>query len=250
MRNDSYSLRAFARDLELSPSRLSEVLSGTQGLSEKSADKIATSLKLKPVERRFWKDLILVQSSRNAKVRELARSRVEELRKTESLRKLKEDQFRVISDWYHGAILELTQVRGFRSDVKWIAEKLGIASSHVEGALNRLKQLGLLHENADGKWTANLEGYTAFSDVPSAAIRKFHRQILTMNLESLLEDPMPDRDAVSMIVAIPKSLLPEFRQAMKAFATEFWRKTEGLEKDELYSFSVQLCPVRNRRRKS
>jgi len=246
-RNDAYSARAFARDLGLSPSRLSEVLSGSHGVSESTADRIATRLKLKPTIAKFWKDLILASSSRNQKVRELAEKRVVEFRKVAGVRRLEEDQFRVISDWYHGAILELTQVRGFQSDVKWIADKLGIAVVQVEGALYRLKQLGLLRTEANGRLVACLEAFNAFSEMPSGAIRKFHRQILTMHLESLLEDPMPDREAVSMILAIPRARMPEFQQEMKAFVTQFWQKVENDEKDDLYSLSVQLCPVRNRR---
>ena len=42
--NPNYSLRAFARDLDLAPSRLSEVLNGKQGLSTQAAEKIAKTL--------------------------------------------------------------------------------------------------------------------------------------------------------------------------------------------------------------
>ncbi len=44
-RNPNYSLRSFARSLDISPSRLSEILSG-QRMSMKTANKIATKLKL------------------------------------------------------------------------------------------------------------------------------------------------------------------------------------------------------------
>lgn len=246
-RNESYSLRAFARDLDLSPSRLSEILSGVHGVSEKTADKIATRLKLKPMHRKFWKDLNLAQSARSEKIRNMAVARVAEMRKTESFKEMQESQFRVISDWYHAAILELTQVKGFESNTAWIAGRLGIAKAHAEQAIERLIELGLLKKNEEGQWESNLEAYSAFSDMPSTAIRKFHRQILTLHLESLIEDPMTDREHLSMIMAVPKSKLPEFRQEMKSFMTQFWQKIEDEEKDDLYSLSVQLCPVRKRR---
>lgn len=246
-RNESYSLRAFARDLDMSPSRLSEILSGVHGVSEKTADKIAVALKMKPAARKFWKDLVVSQSARSVKIRELAAKRVSEMRKAESFKGLKEEQFRVISDWYHAAILELTQVKGFKSDVAWIAERLGINRVHAEQALERLKQLGLLRQTLEGGWESNMEAYSAFSDMPSSAIRKFHRQILTLHMESLLEDPMHDREHFSMIMAVPRAKLPEFRQEMQAFMTQFWQRIEDDEKDDLYSLSVQLCPVRKRR---
>ncbi len=42
--NPRYSLRAFARDIGISPSRLSAILKGRQGLSESSASRIAAKL--------------------------------------------------------------------------------------------------------------------------------------------------------------------------------------------------------------
>ena len=43
-RNLRYSLRAFARDLQLSPAFLCQVLSAKRGLSAKSADRISNTL--------------------------------------------------------------------------------------------------------------------------------------------------------------------------------------------------------------
>ncbi len=246
-RNTSYSLRAFARDLRLSPSRLSEVLNGKEGLSEKTVDGIAGALTKKIVEKKFIKDLVLAEFSRNEKVRASAKARVEEARKAESFRRLKEDQFRVISDWYHGAILELIQVAGFQDEPQWIARRLGIAPATASAALSRLQNLGLIERNKDGGWVAKPEAYSAFSDMPSSAIRRFHLQVLSMHADSLREDPMHERLFLSMILAIPRSRIPEFQDEMNKFATQFWQKIENEPKDDLYSLSLQLCPVRNRR---
>ncbi len=247
-RNETYSLRAFARDLELSPSRLSEILSGKHGLSEKTADTIAEKLKLNPRDRQFWRDLILSESARNKKVRELATARVNDARKANSHVQIKEDQFRVISDWYHAAILELTQVKDFQSDLKWISNRLGISLDETQVAIQRLTQLKLLSADSDGKWIANPEIFSTFSDTPSIAIRRFHRQILTMHIQSLILDPMDDRLAQSMIVAIPKASMPDFHVQFQKFISQFWQNIEHLEKDDLYSMSLQLCPIRNRRK--
>lgn len=246
-RNTSYSLRAFARDLRLSPSRLSEVLNGKEGLSEKTVDVIASTLTKKSVERGYIKDLVLAEFSRNSKVRESAKIRVDEMRKAESLRRLREDQFRVISDWYHSAILELVHLPDFNEEPEWIAQRLGIPAVTASKALFRLHNLGLLSRQADGKWIAKPEAYSAFSEMPSAAIRKFHHQILNMHSDSLREDPMHDRQFLSMILSIPRSRLEEFKTEMNKFATQFWQKIENEPKDDLYSLSLQLCPVRNRR---
>src|SRR4051812_3874208 len=80
-RNSNYSLRAFARDLGVSASRLSEILNSTGGLSEKTALAVALKLKLKPSEKKYWLDLVLASSARNPKVKKLARERIDAAKK-------------------------------------------------------------------------------------------------------------------------------------------------------------------------
>ncbi|MGE0527181.1 MAG: DUF4423 domain-containing protein [Bdellovibrionales bacterium] len=250
-RNRAYSLRAYARDLKISVSSLCDILKGKQGLSEAKTEEVARSLARRPLERQFFRDLVLAEFARNSLVRASARKRVQEMRKAESFRRVREDQFRVISEWYHSAILELIQLKDFDPHPAWIGRRLGIPATTASHALKRLEGLGLISQTADGLWRARPEAYYTFSEVPSKSIRRFHMQILSMHADSLREDPLVDREFLSMIFAIPRSRLPEFKEAMKTFATRFWQQMEDKErnevKDDLYSLSLQLCPVRNRR---
>ena len=50
LRNRRYTLRAYARDLALSPSKVSEMLSGKQGISLKTARRVADKLRLSESE--------------------------------------------------------------------------------------------------------------------------------------------------------------------------------------------------------
>ena len=246
-RNQSYSLRAFARDLQMSPSSLSAILRGNQSLRENTAESIAQKLNFKFKEKAFLKDLILAESARNEKVREFARQRLKTARKTQRYKPLKEDQFRVIADWYHGAIVELVTVRGFDPSPQWIASRLGIDIEEAKASLFLLEKLGLI-KKAGGTYVTNPYAYDAIIERPSAAVRKFQRQVIAMSIASLFEDPGEEREVLSMIVAIPRAQLPEFRQEMRKFVSDFWQRIENVPKDDLYSFS-QLCPVKNRRKR-
>lgn len=241
-RNQSYSLRAFARDLELSVSHLSEVISGARGLSGKSAAKIADKLKLRPAEQSYWFDLVIVETTRNAQARELAKERLKSTRNLQSLKKIKAEQFQVISEWYHLALLELINLKDFQPDAAWIAEKLSITEKQATTAIARLKSIGLL--KTDGKkWEGNDSVAEIFSEVPSRAIRGFHKQIIENSIYSLQHGSMGDREIQSMLVAIPKNYVTEFRNDMKKFLIEFWEKIKDEPKDSVYALSVQLCPV-------
>jgi uncharacterized protein (TIGR02147 family) len=248
LRNGSYSLRAYARDLDLSASRLSELLNGKKNLSERLSHRIAARLKLKAMDRDHFIDLVLASSSRDANVRRLARSRLLQARESEAMVPLSKDQFQLIADWEHAAIVELTQLEGFRSETRWIAKQLGITVVQVDEAITRLMRCGLLAVDSGGMLTARPEIFNTFSETPSTAIRRFHRQVLSMAIESTLQDDLEEREHVSTMLAIPKSQLHVFREKMNRFVLDFWKGIEQEPKDALYGLTIQLFPIRDRRR--
>jgi uncharacterized protein (TIGR02147 family) len=241
-RNPNYSLRAFARDLELSPSRLSESLNLNKGLSVKTIQKISTQLKLKKKAQELLRDLCLAHSHKNKGVRNQAIERVQNSKKENEYRRIDDEKFKVISDWYHSAILEMTHLKNFKNETNWIARKLGIAPLQAQAAIDRLTQLGLL-KNEDGRLIATPEIMRTSSPVPSSAIRKFHRQMIEKSYRSLQEDEMNQRDLNSMILALPKERLPEFREQIQIFMKQFWEWNANLEKDQLYALNIQLIPI-------
>jgi uncharacterized protein (TIGR02147 family) len=74
--NSSYSLRAFARDLQLSPSLVSQVLSNKNNLSCKHAFSVAHHLKLNQEETYYLVDLILMENSSDKESKKQAGIRI------------------------------------------------------------------------------------------------------------------------------------------------------------------------------
>lgn len=81
-RNPSYSLRAFARDLKLSASRLCEVLNGHGTLSRMSAVKLAETMGLNDAEAAYFVDLVDQENPRSATRRDEAAARVASFRRS------------------------------------------------------------------------------------------------------------------------------------------------------------------------
>jgi plasmid maintenance system antidote protein VapI len=77
-KNSMYSLRAFARDLQIHPGRLCEILSGKQGLSLGAAARLADHLQLDPGNRENFLDMVQAEHARSRAVRADARRRVQE----------------------------------------------------------------------------------------------------------------------------------------------------------------------------
>jgi len=74
--NPRYSQHAFARLIGLGPSRLSEILSGKDGLSHARARSVAEKLRPGPEEARLFVDLAEARHARSRLAREAARARL------------------------------------------------------------------------------------------------------------------------------------------------------------------------------
>lgn len=235
-----YSLRAFARDLELAPSRLSEILSGKQGLSRERASVVADRLGMAPAERELFCDLVEAEHARGQVSRELAKVRLEKQKLDSAFHTLEMDAFQAVSDWHHFGLFLLLSLPSFRNDVKWMAKALDIAPIQVSEALDRLERLGLI-ERKRGKIT-RLKDFIATPDgVPSSAIRKFHRQILERAIAALDTQPVDDRNFSVMITAIDKKKLTEAKRWVKSFRRRFAKRvSDSPAATDVYCLSVQL----------
>lgn len=235
-RNPRYSLRAFSRDLGISSSRLSEVLAGRYGLSREAAQSIGKKLDWNENEIALFCDLVDSEHARAKKKRTEAKQRLQV--DANPYQQLTLDSFQVISDWYHYAILELTLIRDFKSDPKWIARRLGISDHIVIAAIDRLKRLDLLVEE-EGKLRAT-DGFTATpSGIPSDALKKFHRQLLEKALSSIYLQTVEERDLSHLILAIDRNQLKEAKEEIKTFRRSFDAKFgKAKTKDEVYCLGV------------
>ena len=217
--NPRYSQGAFARDLHILPSRLSEVLNGKQGLSARTAREIAGRLGFAKGDVTYFTDLVMSQHGRSRSARQAARLRLKRLQKPGVYSALAEDHFRVISEWYHLAIVELAKLRGFRSEPQWIADALAISREEADSAIQRLIRVRLLRMNGGRLEPMQSHNFVS-SEVPSDSIRAFHSQMLDKARASLLSDPLPDRENQSYIVAIDERRLPELRRKIIEWARE------------------------------
>ncbi len=246
-KNPRYSLRSFARDLNISAPRLSRVLNGHHGLSGKAAHEIAKRLNLSASEQELFSVLVESEHARASIARESARTRANELSTT--FQSLGLDSFRVISDWYHFAILELTLVEGFQSTPAWIADQLGITQIEAKAAVERLLKLDLLLET-NGEWRATGSNFANPEGLPSDAIRKFHRQVLERAGQALEFQGAAERESSNLIIAIDESALPKARKMIREFTRKFDTELSRTQrKTRVYNMTVQFFGLQRRPKK-
>lgn len=232
-RNPLYSTRAFARDLGMSQGFISLVLNGKRKLSMKSALELSANLAMTRQETRAFLDAVALELQGGARAR------------TEPFAQLELDGFKLISQWYHIAILDLMLVEGAKADGAWIAKRLGLTRIQAKDAVERLKRLGLLKEQG-GRWIktkAKLEVPTRRSDT---AIRAFHRQMISKALEELSKSDQKNFDARE-ISAITLPLDPKRMVEVKRHIDQFQKEMIEIfgagRCSELYQLNVQFFPL-------
>lgn len=247
-RNPAYSLRAMARQLEWAPATLSQVLSGTRGMSLPRALQVAAKLELSPSETEYLSTLVQSASAKTPTAKDFHLSRLRALNPEQDFRELSVDAFKMIADWYHIPILEMTRLEGAALSEKTAAERLGITRVEARAALERLERLELIERHGKGYRRAPGR-FQAASPAPNEALQNFHRQMLSKAAQSLASQTPKEKVVGSETFAMDPAALEEARRATDRYFDEIVRIAhESRQKTEVFHLGVQLFRVTAKQR--
>ena len=242
--NPSYSLRAFAASLKLDHSRLSQVLQGKKGLSVKAGLELSKILGLNKKEKEWFISSIGSAHARKLKDKKMHATNFEKFKKSSSsYSSLDLEYFKVVSDWYHFAILELTYLDDFNSDPKWIAKKLSIEKTVVDEAILRLKKLELITE-INGQLKDSFFNLETPTDISSRSLRKYNAQLINKALAAIIEKPIDEREITSTIFAIDKNNLTLFKEKIRTFKNDICLTNNNA--DSVYALNIQFFELTNK----
>ena len=243
-RNPGYSLRAFARDLEMPASKLSEVLRGLRQLSPQTAAKIASNLQLTEDERALFLNLVVSRQTRNVAARVQAENNLKSLVQGAEYGELGLERFKIISDWHHLAILEMTELDEFESNPSWIAGRLGLSTAVVREAIERLLSFGLIARDEAGSLKQTQINLATPTGIPSREIREHHSQILMKAETALHETEISERDFSAITLAFDPVQMPEVREELKKLRRRLSEKIQDqTAKSRVYCLAIQFFPL-------
>lgn len=227
-KNARYSLRAFARDLGVSPGRLSDFISGRRMPGKRLCERMIEALKMSESEEAKFLHLI----SRNQEVPG----------KQKSTHVLREDEFSLIADWEHFALLMLMGTVGFKDNIKWMAERLQTSEMKILNALERMERLQLI-KIKKGKIERLKRKVATTHDIPSSVLKESHRQILEHAAESLQKDDIAIRDITSITIPADPAKVALAKEHIKAFRRKMAKLLGDGKNTEVYNLNIQLVPV-------
>jgi uncharacterized protein (TIGR02147 family) len=241
-RRPSYSLRAFARDLRMSPSSLSDFLTGRVGMSHTRAQFMASHFQWTELTQEHFWDLVQTKFGKSIEARKNARLRVASRLKESSI-SVSVDAFKAISDWYHLVLIEIFQIQGERADLKQIAKQLDLTPAVLREACDRLERLGLLRKTANGFEPVESETWIG-DEAPSEAVRSYHGQILQLAARSVEKFKMEERESLSLAFSVDRDDFPKLQKELRSSIMRVLQKyAQKTPANQVQCLSLQMFPV-------
>lgn len=241
LKNKAYSLRAMARDLGLKPAHLSALIKGKNGLSLTSAMRAAQALGLDDSATEYLCLLVQYEAAKIPRLKETFLERMRAINKTTEVKDLNVDLFKMMSEWYHIPILEMTVLEGFQLTAENVAKKLGISRIQAEVAIERLIRLELLERGADGRFRKAVDNYVFKSSKPNPALRAFHKQMIMKAHDSIETQSPEERYVGSQTFSINPNDLKEASEIINEFRKKMVDLFDRSEKKtKTYHLGIQL----------
>jgi uncharacterized protein (TIGR02147 family) len=236
LKNNMYSLRAFAQKLGVSPSAISEIINGKRVVSRKLAQKILLNMGCEASEQEKILKLFPRTPSTNNNMTPQGIS---------DYVTLDADHFQLISKWYHFAILSLIETKGFKADPLWVAKRLGIKVLEAENALERFVRLGLIAWSRKSKTVKLLsqKQLSSSDELVSDAVKQAHHEDLLMASRKLESEAIEDRDFTSLTIAIDKSKLSDAKKMIREFQDRLAAFLETGTRTEVYKLNFYVFPL-------
>jgi len=233
----SFSKRAFAKSLGLSPTFVHDILSGKKQLPAKHFSKVVAALDI---------------DSNTALEMKRSYLAFEELGSLNSEKRQSSDrtdwqlglstQREMLRNWYFLPMLELMTLDGFKGD---FAERLGISKDAAEYALKRFKALGLA-EYRNGRWIKKAKLLKFLSSMTQSDFRAFHRSMVNKVLTELEKsdaETVNRRLVTGATFTIDSRKLSLIKEKLNNFLNEISEECAAEDGDSVYSLNVQLVPL-------
>ncbi len=228
-KNPQYSLRSLAKGIAISPSQLSGIINKKKKLSPSQAIKIIQKLNLTEQES------LELLSDIHPELRNALNRKME-------VQQLTEEEFSLISNWIHFAILSLSYLKDNKASCQWISKKLSIPVSDVEPAFRRLEKLGLI-EIRGTQFVQTSKPLTTTIDIPSDAIRAHHKQNLEKAMIKLDSVDVLERDYSSITLPIHFDDMKKAKAMINEFKKRLYKELKCDDPTDVYTLAVQFFPL-------
>ena len=236
-----YSMRALARDLDVSPTFISNIFNGKKKIPLTMLTSLARHLDiasdaLMDIRRELIPDDPFPWAGLNSRQNSvLQRWAVVDAKGVSS----------ATQQWFFLAIMDVTCCRSYDGTTAYIARRLGLPEEVVTEAVRGLVEAGLLVERDGLKRKAKDHIRVDSADL-KPQIRKFHRQMFqraSLELDDVTEEAFARRQIIGISFNISPDKISVAKKMLSDALHEIVTTLGGKDGDEVYYLASQLFPL-------
>lgn len=239
--NSSYSLRAFARDLGIEPSLLSKILREKISVTDRMFERLASVLPLTSEEFSIFEK----QIAENMENRQIVNIEVKQI---------DSDKFVKLGDWYNLALPEMMALKDYKSDTRWMGEKIGLPLEKIEESIELLLDLGLIAFDDAGNLMADKRYERGIFRMVTEN-RELYKKVMLERTKQIMQKYIEYMDAPSeernkaiqsyLTIAMDESLIEEIQEDVRKFISTLVSKIDKKSKSKgrVYELSLSLFPI-------
>jgi uncharacterized protein (TIGR02147 family) len=240
--NPSYSLRAFARDLKLSPSFVSRALRGEKHFSANKLKLIFRVLDVdKETQTKIKSMFIIYRMGKDFKdlgTAKISKSHLE-------FKRLPQNKLNLLTKWHHIPVLELLTVTDFKISEDQIAHRLNITRSMAHESLEALRALKVISLE-DGQLSRKNNRMRLASSSSKPEIRSYHQSMIAKAVAELNKTD-DESFSLRLVTGITFGANLEKLEAAKAILNDAIHKASKIlgesSATEVYQLNLQLFPL-------
>lgn len=238
VKNPRYSLRALARDLEISPASLSGILNGTKTPSTRVIKKCGSNL--------AWPKTTIEKFLHEAKQKR-------------EIDKLKQDQMRLVMDedfpdsdkvtWMTFAVSRLSALDDNSASPNWIADRINITKAEAKKALNFLLKYNCIQ--IKNNKMIFIKRPTIATNYQTKTALDIQESMLDIAKNSLRQTPAEYRFGVVRFSSMDRNRVAKIGEIIRRFCFDIEKATQTESAQDLYSTVIQVFPLeKQKNRKS
>lgn len=249
-RNPRWTFGVWAKRLGLKgTASLTRVLQGQRHPGKEMVERLVGYFAFDEARAEYFRDLVRLHKVRSDP--RLSLILIEKMGKNQpesAIRRLDEhtlQAFQTISSWFWPVVREMTHLRDFRHDPKWISERMTfeVPPRDVATVIDNLLNLGLLSLDAHGKLIPSGERLNTQPDVASEAVKRYHEEMLARAAESLRTVSLDKREITAQCFVIREDRLSEAKELIREFQDRFVKLLETSDGNAVYQLQLQFFPV-------
>lgn len=239
--NQRLSLRGFARLLKITPSQLSQIMSGKCGLSKANAVKISRCLGFTQQETEVFTHLVLIKHARSQKTKQHS---VEEVNKIKGFFTYTDDlkTIQLTESWLSLVVYEYLTMNDESFSIEKISRRLDVDIDLIKKIVDQLIVDGFIAKSDTGYYKKNNIYIISDNDSVNQKIKNFFINVMAREKEALLANPNMKKLTLTNIMGVSKEdysyVVSESEKFFKKIVEDVTKNKS--KKDKVYFYNISM----------